>query len=126
VFIILGMESTDTNDLMKILELQRYLFTNNLHFIVQNLNASDIVDQLISEHMVGQSAREQLKLPVKTNMDKNNIIVDELSRGQPGTLEKFLYILRNTSGSTNFKFIADKLEKGTNITCTFINDKCIT
>ena len=97
---------------MKTLELQKDLFTNNLHFIVQNLNPNDIVDQLISERLVGQSAREQLKLPSKTNKDKNNIIVDELSRGSPGTLKRFLYILRNTSGSTNFKIIADKLEKG--------------
>jgi len=98
---------------MMVLKLQRDLFTDNLHFIVENLNPSDIINQLISEHLVGQSAREQLKMPQKTDIDKNNIIVDELSRGQPGTVETFLHILRSTSsGSTNFMIIADKLEKG--------------
>ena len=60
-FIIVDMTLLEPIDLMKTLELQRDLFTNNLHFIVQYLNPSDIVDQLISEHLVGQSAREQLK-----------------------------------------------------------------
>ena len=68
------------------------------------------MDQLISQHLIGCSAHEQICLPMKTTREKNRTIVDELSTGGPGTLEKFCAALKK---SRRTKHIADHLEKGT-------------
>ena len=71
------------------------------------------MDHLISKHLIGNSAYQQLCLPIKTTQAKNRIIVDELSSGGPDTLEEFCAILKKNRGT---KYIADHLEKGTYLT----------
>ena len=92
------------------MELQKEVFDSCRNYIVQSLNPDDIVDHLISQDLIGYSAHEQMSLPNKTAKDKNRIIVDELSTGGPGTLEKFCTVLKK---SNRTKHIADHLEKGT-------------
>ena len=91
------------------LELQRELFTANTAFLVRNLSPDDIVDQLISHHLVGNSAREQLNSHYKTSSEKNRIIVEEVSSGEPGAVDEFCEILKKNSRT---RYIAEKLEKG--------------
>ena len=95
----------------KKLELQKEVFTTCRQHIVQYLSPNDIVDHLISIHLIGDSARQELSLP-KTTQEKNRIIVDELSTGGPDALEKFCAILKKNSRT---KHISDQLEKGTYI-----------
>ena len=75
---------------------------------MQYLNPDDIVDHLISKHLIGDSARQELILD-KITMEKNRIIVDELCSGGPDTFKKFCGILKENSRT---KHIADRLEKG--------------
>ena len=99
------------------MEVQKEVFDKCRNYIVQNLSPDGVVDHLISQHLIGDSAHEQLRLPIKTAKEKNRIIVDELSTGGPGTLEKFCTILKI---SKRTEHIADNLEKGT---CVYtIND----
>ena len=75
---------------------------------MQYLSPDDIVDHLISQHLIGDSARQELSLP-KITKEKNRIIVDELCSGGPDTFEKFCVILKKNRRT---KHIADQLEKG--------------
>jgi len=93
----------------KIQELQRELLTANTAFIVLSLNPNDIVDQLVSNHLVGQTARERLNSDFKIPSEKNRIIIDEVSTGEPGAVDKFCEILKKNR-KTNY--IGEKLEKG--------------
>ena len=77
---------------------------------MKHLKADDVVDKLITKHLIGESNRQQLFLPVKTRQEKNRIIVEELRTGGPDTYKKFCEILKESSAT---KHIADKLEKGT-------------
>ena len=97
-------------DTEKKLELQKEVFTNCRQYIVQYLNPNDIADHLISKHLIGENASQELGLPIKTAQEKNRTIVNELSIGGPDTLDKFCEILKKNSRT---KHIADKLEKGT-------------
>ena len=98
-------------DVERRLELQKDAFASCRHYIVQHLSPDDIVDHLISQRLIGDSACGQLSLPIKTAKQKNRIIVDELSSGGPGTLEKFCTVLKK---SRRTKHIADYVEKGMN------------
>ena len=91
------------------MELQEEVFTNCRQYIVRHLSANDIVDHLISKHLIGQSAKQQLGLLVTTPQEKNRIIVDELSSGGPHAFRIFCKILKK-NGRT--KHIADHLMKG--------------
>ena len=93
----------------KRLELQKKVFTNCREYIVKHLNPDDIVDNLVSKHLIGDTACQQLCLPIKITQDKNRIIVNELSSGGPDTLEKFCAILNENS---RIKHISDQLQKG--------------
>ena len=66
------------------------------------------MDHLISKHLIGDSARQELSLP-KTPQEKNRIIVDQLFTGGPDAFEKFCMILEKNSRT---KHIADRLEEG--------------
>ena len=96
-------------DSEKKLELQKEVFTNCRQYIVQYLNPNDILDHLISKHLIGENASQELGLPIKTAQEKNRTIVNELYIGGPDTFGKFCEILKNTSRT---KHIADHLEKG--------------
>jgi len=91
------------------LKLQKKLFTENRNYIVQYLNADDVMDDLMSKHLIGHNAYKQLSLSMKTVKEKNRIIVEELSNGGPNTLQKFCEVLKENREA---KFMADKLEKG--------------
>lgn len=100
---------TDHLAVEKRLELQKEAFTSCRQYIVDHLSPDDIVDHLISQRLIGDSAREQLSLSIKTTKEKNRTIVDELCTGGPGTLEKFCAMLKK---SKRTKHIADHLDKG--------------
>ena len=100
----------------KKLEIQKEVFTTLQNFIVGHLTADDIVDDLISEHLIGDNAREQLSLTSNTPKKKNRIIMDELNKGGPDTLEKFCKILNKKSETQH---IAKRLEEGSYL-CTRI------
>ena len=97
-------------DIEKRLELQKEIFTVCQNYLVQCLNPDDVMDHLISKHLIGDSTYQQLRLSNKTKQEKNRIIVDGLSSGGPGTLEKFCVILKENKIT---KHIADHLKKGT-------------
>ena len=92
----------------KQLELQKEVFTICRQTIVQHLSPDDVVDQLVTERLIGNSAYEKLCLQKPTS-EKNRIIVDELSRGGPGTFEKFCVLLKK---NWRTKHVADQLERG--------------
>ena len=103
---------TEFLDVEKRLELQKEIFTTCRKYLVDHLNPDDVVDILISEHLIGRTASNQLNLPTKTKQEKNRITVDELFSGGPDTYEKFCGILKKIS---TVKHIADKLEEGSHI-----------
>ena len=94
----------------KRMELQKEVFTNCRQYIVKHLSPDDVMDILLSKHLIEDSAYQQLRLPIKTTQDKNRTIVDELCSGGPGVFEEFCAILKNKKRT---KHIADHLEKGT-------------
>jgi len=87
---------------------QREVFTNNRTFLVDCLDADDIMDELMQERMVGKLAAQQLQLKTMSRKEKNRIIIEQLTNSAPGTLQKFCKILRNTE---RLAFIAEELEK---------------
>ena len=90
------------------LQEQKRVLTSNREFIVDNLDADDVIDELVQEKMIGRDAAQRVQLEVMTRVDKNRIIVDQLSIAGPGVLEKFCEILRRKKRQT---FIAEELEK---------------
>ena len=76
---------------------------------MEHLNPNDVIDSLVTEHLIGDTIRQQLSLPGKTTQEKNRDIIEELCRGRPGTYKEFCGILMKKK-TTNH--IADKLEKG--------------
>ena len=101
------------SDVEKRLELQKGVFTSCRDYLVKYLSPDDVADRLISERLIGDNAREQLFLPIKTQKEKNRIIVDELSRGGPDAFQKFCRILGRNSRT---KHIADHLDNGNSTT----------
>ena len=97
-------------DVEKRLKLQKEVFTNCCQYIVRFLNPDDVMDTLFSKCLIGNSAYQQLCLPIKTTQQKNRTIVDELSNGVPGVFEEFCAILKKNRRT---KHIADLLENGT-------------
>jgi len=91
------------------LQEQKKVLTNCCEFIVENLDADDVIDELIQEKMMGRNAAQRVQLVGMSRVDKNRIIVDQLSIAGPGALERFCKILRNNKQQS---FIAKELEKG--------------
>jgi len=87
---------------------QKKVLTDNLGFIVENLDADDVIDHLIQEKMIGRNAAQCLQLVGMSRVDKNRIIIDQLSIAGPGALEKFCDILRRNKRQI---FVAEELEK---------------
>ena len=90
------------------LQEQKRVLTNNREFIVNNLDADDVIDELIQEKMMGRNAAQRVQLMGMSRVDKNRIIVDQLCIAGPGVLEKFCEILRKYKRQT---FIAEELEE---------------
>ena len=89
------------------LQAQKRVLTANREFIVETLDTDDVIDELIQAKMMGQNAAQRVQLMEMSKIDKNRIIVDQLSTGGPGTLEKFCKILKGKRQM----FIAEQLEK---------------
>jgi len=71
------MASGDTS-----LQKQKKVLTDNLEFIVENLDADDVIDHLIQEKMIGRNAAQRIQLVGMSRVDKNRIIVDQASLDQ--------------------------------------------
>ena len=87
---------------------QKTVLTNRREFIVDNLDADDVIDELIQEKMIGRNAAQRVQLVGMSRVDKNRIIVDQLSIAGPGALKKFCEILRRNKRQV---FIAEELDK---------------
>jgi len=92
----------------KSLKKQREVFTNNRAFLVDYLDADDVIDELIQEKMIGKNAAQRVQLQTTSREEKNKIIVEQLTNSGPGTLEKFCRILTDTG---RLAFIAETLDK---------------
>ena len=90
------------------LKKQREVFTNNRAFLVDYLDADDVIDELIQEKLIGKNAAQRVQLQTTSREEKNRIIIEQLTNSGPGTLEKFCKILRSTG---RLVFIAEELEK---------------
>ena len=94
---------------MDSLEKQEQLLNENRDFLIKYLDPDDISDQLIQERMLGKNAAQRVQLHTMSRMEKNRTIVDQLTFGGPGTLQKFCDILKSNQ---RLAFIAGKLETG--------------
>ena len=89
------------------LKQQKQVLENNHAFIVESLDADDVIDELPA-NLIGQNARERVELRGTSRLEKNRIIFDQLMTSGPGALEKFCEILRRKKRQS---FIAEQLEK---------------
>ena len=88
---------------------QKQILKDNRHFIVDNLDPDDVIDELIRDHLIGENAAQKVTQPMGwSREEKNRIIVDQLSMSGPGAVEKFCEIIR---GKKRQIFIAEELEK---------------
>ena len=76
------------------------ILTANRKFIVDYLEADDVIDELIQAHIVGENTVQQMLLVGVSRAEKNWIIVEQLDRSRPGTLEVFCGILRRRGRQT--------------------------
>ena len=90
------------------LEQQKQIVEDNRSFIVEHLDADDIIDELIQEHMISQNAAQRVQLTGVTVLEKNRIICCQLITCGPGALEKFCRILKKKKRQS---FIAEQLER---------------
>ena len=91
------------------LERQKQILRDNRHFIVNNLDPGDVIDELIQDHLIGENAAQKVTQPMGwSREEKNRIIVDQLSMSGPGAVEKFCKIIRRKKRQV---FIAEELEK---------------
>ena len=70
------------------------ILTANRQFIIDYLEADDVIDELIQSRIIGESAAQRVELRGITRAEKNRIIVEQLDTSGPGTLELFCRILR--------------------------------
>ena len=87
---------------------QREILTANRKFIIDYLEADDVIDELIQARVIGENASQRVQLVGLSRAEKNRIIVEQLDTSGPGTLEVFCGILRRRKRQA---FIAKQLEK---------------
>jgi len=97
-----------SKDLLAKLEELEKVLTTNRDLLVKHLDAEDIIDQLIQEGLMGRDAAQRMQLMGTSAVDKNRIIVQQLTTAGPGTLERFCTILR---ANRKQSFLADLLER---------------
>ena len=90
------------------LEQQEQVLIENRDFVIKQLDADDVIDELIQERLIGENAAQRIGLVSTSRVDKNRIILDQLSIAGPGALETFCNILRKKKRQA---FIAEQLEK---------------
>ena len=98
-------------------EEERQVLAKNRKFIVDNLEADDVIDELIQLRLIGENAAQRVQLVGVSRVEKSRIIVEQLSTCGPGSLEVFCGILRRCGRQC---FIADQLEKSKFI----LNQRC--
>ena len=96
------------DDIELSLKRQEQVLTANRDFIIKQLDADDVIDELIQERLIGENAAQRIGLVTTSRVDKNRIILDQLSIAGPGALENFCDILKKKMRQT---FIAEKLER---------------
>ena len=95
-------------DIKVTLEQQEQVLIENRDFVIKQLDADDVIDELIQERLIGENAAQRIGLVTTSRVDKNRIILDQLSIAGPGALETFCDILKKKKRQT---FIAEKLER---------------
>ena len=90
------------------LKLQEQSLISNRDFVVKHLDADDVIDELIQERLIGENAAQRIGLVTTSRVDKNRIILDQLSIAGPSALETFCNILKKKKRQA---FIAEKLER---------------
>ena len=90
------------------LEEEKKVLAKNRKFIVDNLEADDVIDELIQSRLMGANAAQRVQLVGVSRVEKSRIIVEQLNTCGPGSLKVFCGILRRCGRQS---FIADQLEK---------------
>ena len=90
------------------LEEEKKVLARNRQFIVDYLEADDVIDELIQSRVIGANAAQRVQLVGVSRVEKNRIIVEQLNTCGPGTLKVFCGILRRCGRQS---FIADQLER---------------
>ena len=108
--------------LMVMIVVAEKVLTENRDFIIQHLEADDVIDKLIQAQLMSKNAAQQGGLVKMSRVDKNRIICEQLSTAGPRALERFCDIIKKESRQ---RFIADQMEKSGgvkpyNILFTFI------
>ena len=98
-----------TVDIELSLEQQERVLVANRDFIIKNLDADDVIDELIQARLIGKNAAQRIGLVTMSRIDKNRIIFEQLSIAGPGALKKFCDILKKDERHT---YIAVKVEQG--------------
>lgn len=90
------------------LQQQKQVLEDNRTFIVDHLDADDIIDDLIQEKMMNEIAAQRVQLMGMSAVEKNRIIFSQLLTCGPGALQKFCKILKRKKRQL---FIAEQLER---------------
>ncbi|XP_065905041.1 uncharacterized protein [Dysidea avara] len=83
-------------DPLKLQEIEQEVLKNKRHYLVKTVKPEDIIDDLISQKLVGNYAKQQFGLLVTDTNAKVRIIVDELERSPPGFLKEFCEVLKRS------------------------------
>ena len=101
-----GFVYVRTEDLEKI---ENEVLRNKQQYLVTHVKPDDILDALVQNKLVGNSADQKYSLPTNTVSDKARIILDELRRSRPGYLKEFCTILKESRTQDH---IVAELQKG--------------
>ena len=81
------------------LNSEQQTWLNNRDSIMKYLDVDDMMDELIQARLVKQNTAQSLVL--KSRVDKNRIVFEQLSKAGPGALERFTTILKNQRRPTS-------------------------
>jgi len=104
-----------TASLVASVEVTEEVLNSNREFLVKRLDGEDLIDKLIEERLLSESAAQRAQLPPVTKAEKNRIIVEQLMTAGPDALEIFCQMLRKKKKQV---YIAEKLEKSKSNDCT--------
>lgn len=90
-------------------KIEDEVLRNKQQYLVTHVKPDDILDALVQNKLVGDSADQQYNLRTNTISDKVRIILNELRRSRPGYLKEFCTILK---GSRTQDHIVAELQKG--------------
>ena len=81
------------------MSVEQQILMDNRDFIIDYLDADNIIDQLIKANLISEKAEQSLI--GKSRIDKNRIVFEQLSNAGPGALENFREILKNQRRRTD-------------------------